>query len=503
MAMGQSLASRPLLRLAGRQSRNCQQLSLRQFHQLRSSRPSIASTRSTASSATRWTATRSASTGAAAAADARSGITRVKNLVLGTTILLFSTAGFYYFTDTRASVHQWLVPRIIRTVLPDAEDAHEYGNKLMKAMWDFGVHIRERASPDNTGELKTEIFGHTISNPIGTSAGLDKNADIPDALFALGAGIVEVGGTTPKPQPGNPSPRLFRIVSQHALINRYGLNSLGADEMARRLRQRVREYAYKHGLGADEEAERLVLNGAAGVPPGSLTAGRLMAVQVAKNKTTPDEDIEAVKADYVYCVDRLAKYADIIVVNVSSPNTPGLRTLQRVEPLTKILTGVVNSARAADRATKPAVMVKVSPDEDSAEQISGICEAIYAAGVDGVIVANTTKARPAALPTGYALPAKEQETMKEQGGYSGPQLFEKSLALVKAYRRALDDHPAKDEKAASKVIFSSGGLTNGQQARELLNAGASAAMLYTALVFGGAGTITRIKKELVEQKQEK
>ena len=125
-----------------------------------------------------------------------------------------------------------------------------------------------------------------------------------------------------------------------------------------RLRQRVREYAYAIGFGIDETAEQRILDGEAGVPGGSLTQGKLMAVQIAKNKFTPDGDIEAVKADYVYCVDAVARYADIVVVNVSSPNTPGLRGLQRVEPLTNILSGVVEAAKKTKKKIKPAVMVK-------------------------------------------------------------------------------------------------------------------------------------------------
>lgn len=402
-----------------------------------------------------------------------------------------------------------------------------------------------------------------------------------------------------------------------------------------RLRQRVREYAYAIGFGLHEDAEQRVLDGEAGVPPGSLVEGKLMAVQVAKNKFTPDNDIEAVKRDYVYCVEALARYADIIVVNVSSPNTPGLRGLQRVEPLTNILIGVVAAAKKANRNTTPAVMVKVSPDEDSDEQVSGICDAVWESGVDGVIVGNTTKRRPDPLPAGYTLPERETRLLLEQGGYSGPQLFERTVSLVKRYRRMLDEQgrskpaeaspppkpspqipsvdktpkpvaglpsgdapettlpekieatiqrdmanlkdatpeateasksqplirlpernnpfasdasesdgvpalsssthidqlpPASNDSAPSptshpavatssppstplptspasslsappqqKVIFATGGITNGKQALEVLNAGASVAMVYTALVYGGVGTISRIKGEMREE----
>lgn len=203
-----------------------------------------------------------------------------------------------------------------------------------------------------------------LTNPVGISAGLDKGAEIPDPLFSIGPAIVEVGGVTPLPQIGNPKPRVFRLPSQQALINRYGLNSDGADVVAMRLRLRLRQYAYKNGFGIDEIGEQMVLDGGAGVPPGSLTKGKLLAVQIAKNSATSDEDIEAVKSDYVYCVKALAKYADILVVNISCPNVSG----QKLEPLRDILTSVVDATKNADRRTKPAVMVKVTkPLEEGKE----------------------------------------------------------------------------------------------------------------------------------------
>lgn len=310
---------------------------------------------------------------------------------------------------------------------------------------------------------------------------------------------------------------MFRVPSQNAMINRYGLNSKGADHMAAVLEQRVRDFAYAAGFGEHDLAQKRVLNGDAGVPPGSLVPGKLLAVQVAKNKATPDSDIEAIKRDYVYCVNRLAKYADILVVNVSSPNTPGLRDLQATEPLTAILSAVVGSAKSIDRKTKPFVMVKVSPDEDNSEQISGICDAVWGSGVDGVIVGNTTNRRPRPH---YALPDNEEKALKETGGYSGAQLFDRTAALVARYRALLDipleggagakettegeknapSNPANNNPTP-KVIFASGGITNGKQALTALQAGASVAMMYTGVVYGGVGTVTRVKQEMREEKQ--
>jgi len=536
--------------------------------------------------------TRQASSASETATNARSGGTRIKNFLYGSALTLALSFGYLYVTDTRAGFHEWLVVPALRQVYGDAEDAHHAGTRILKALYSFGIHPRERSDPDAAGDLEVDVFGHKLRNPIGTSAGLDKGAEIPTQMLEIGAGLIEVGAVTTVPQEGNPKPRVFRLPSQNALINRYGFNSEGAELVAMRLRQRVRQFAYHAGLGIDEEAERIVLDGEAGVPPGSLMAGRLMAVQIAKNKATSEHDMEAVKRDYTGCVDRLGKYADIIVVNVSSPNTPGLRTLQNVEPLTQLLASVVQAVNKVDRKTKPAIMVKVSPDEDTEEQVLGICEAIWDSGVDGVIVGNTTNRRPDPIPKGYRIPAAEAASLLEQGGYSGPQMFERTRDLVKRYRTTLDNGPRQvasstlsnkskieppvaghatgdepdtsildklspskappkassspspassnvsvslpsestppptnlDDLAASaptitvqpsryakdpapapampgsrKVIFATGGITNGRQAREILDAGASVAQVYTAIVYGGVGTISRIKAEMREE----
>ena len=547
---------------------------------------------------------------------------RLVNFFYGTTLVLGLGLIYVYITDTRASAHRWIVIPTFRQIYRDPEEAHHAGNQALKALWDFGLYPRERGDPDEKQDLAVEVFGQTLRNPIATSAGIDKHADIPDPLFAIGPAIIELGGATPMPQGGNEKPRVFRLSSQNAMINRYGLNSEGADHVAMRLRKRVREFAHALGLGHDDVAEKLILNGGAGVPPGSLKAGRLLAVNIAKNKTTPENDVDAVTKDYVYCVDRLAPYADILVVNVSSPNTPGLRSLQQSDTLKRILIGVVDAAKSVDRTTKPAVMVKVSPDEDSDEQIAGICEAVWGSGVDGVIVGNTTNRRPKPLPHLQNLTPLEEQALLEQGGFSGPHLFERTKELVGRYKRLLTEKPedaslpslphrtrgaleaeaeklkasimASTETSASgsdsdkvtasintgvappkniapktdaakqpliqlpsnkfyaqplsaqdtfksadaavadivpqdnaersrlqsildaldrlppkteaipdkpKVIFATGGITNGRQALEVMDAGADVAMVYTALVYGGIGTISRIKDEIRDERK--
>lgn len=408
-------------------------------------------------------------------------------------------AGYLYITDSRASVHQHVVPRIIRTLVPDAEDAHYYGTVGLKALYEVNMHIRERdPALKNAPELQTTIFDTQVDNPVAISAGLDKDGEIPDVLFALGAGVVEIGAVTPLPQAGNPRPRVFRVVDIEGMVNRYGFNSRGADDVAMRLRDRLRRFARSLGV-----SERDVLDGDAHVPPGSLQSGRLLAVQVGKNKETDERDEKAVAADYTYCVKRLAPYADVLVVNVSSPNTPGLRELQATEPLTRLLTAVVIEASKTERKSPPKVMVKVSPDEDEDSQLEGIVQAVQRSGVDGVIVANTTRRRTGLVPDGVKLTAKEQNALMETGGFSGPTMFEQTLSLVGRYRKLLDspDFQPNSGSDKQKVIFASGGITNGDEALKVLNAGASLAMIYTGMVYGGAGTVTRIKSEMKKQLQ--
>ncbi|KAF4451796.1 dihydroorotate oxidase [Fusarium austroafricanum] len=416
----------------------------------------------------------------------------IKAALYGTVAAAAIYGSYLYATDTRAFFHRWVVPPFIRWAFPDAEDAHGAGITAMKVLYEFNLNPRERDTTLNSPDLAVNVFGTEVQNPIAISAGLDKDAQIPDALFDLGAGIVEVGGCTPLPQAGNPKPRVFRVRSLDGMVNRCGLNSRGADDMAIRLRDRLRRFARSLGV-----TERDVLDGEANVPPGSLRKGRLLAVQIAKNKETDERDAKAIAEDYVYCVRRLARYADVLVVNVSSPNTPGLRDLQATEPLTRLLSAVVDEAAKTDRKQKPKVMVKVSPDEDEDTQMEGIVEAVHRSGVDGVIVGNTTKRRDGVIPEGIRLTSQERKNLMETGGYSGPAMYSRTLDLVNRYRKMLDSRSfAATTGATQKVIFATGGITNGEQARNILNAGASVAMVYTGLTYGGTGTITRIKQEL-------
>jgi dihydroorotate dehydrogenase len=309
-----------------------------------------------------------------------------------------------------------------------------------------------------------------------------------DALFALSPAIslVEVGCVTPLPQEGNPKPRVFRLPTARALINRYGFNSDGADAVARRLRDRVRRYAREREMSEEE-----VLADAN--TRASLLPGRLLAVQIGKNGATDGSDIEAVKRDYVQCVRKLADWADVLVVNVSSPNTPGLRKLQAEQPLRELLSAVVAAASASSvrRATPPKVVVKVSPDSDSPAEISAICDAVKVTGIAGVIVANTTVSRPPQLTASPQTTAREREiAADEAGGLSGPALFGKTVALVREFR----------ERLGSDVeVLASGGVSSGADAMKVVEAGASAVMAYTGVVYGGVGWFGRAAEELAQE----
>lgn len=403
-------------------------------------------------------------------------------------------ATYLYATDTRSSLHRYLVPPLLRGLYPDAESAHHSSTALLKALHTLGLHPRERRRSKSLTDISVSVFDTRLENPIGISAGLDKDADIPDALFALGASVVEVGGCTPRPQDGNPKPRVWRVPSLDGMVNCYGLNSEGADAMANKLRDRVWKFAARFGFTAHE-----VLSGRAGVPAGSLIPGRLLLVQIAKNKETPEQDAWK---DYVYCARRLARYADVIVVNVSSPNTPNLRELQSGDKLIRLLDKVVAAVEEEGRniGRTPKVMVKVSPDEDTDQQIKGVVNAVWNAGVDGVIVGNTTKRKLQSVPPGVPITNKERGILAmADGGYSGPAMFSHTLDLVKRYRHWLDVPGFKDRK----TIFATGGITDGAQAIRLAEAGADLSMVYTGLVYGGAGTVTRMKDEMRKEIERK
>lgn len=299
--------------------------------------------------------------------------------------------------------------------------------------------------PPPPANVTAYAFGHQLSSPVGIAAGLDKDGEAMAPLLAMGAGFVEIGAVTPRPQPGNPKPRLFRLTEDRAVINRFGFNSAGHAAVVERLR-RFRRY--------------------------SRHAGGVVGVNLGMNK-----DSGQPAADYEAGVRAFAPYADFVTVNVSSPNTAGLRDLQQEESLIAI----AETARAAlrDSGSDCRLMVKLAPDLGD-EAAGSLVRRLTAAGlVDGWIVSNTTVARPGSLKSVHA---------GELGGLSGPPLFERSTELLRVVWKA----------SGGGFIIGAGGVRDGATALAKIRAGASLLQLYTALVFDGPGVIGRIQAELGE-----
>jgi dihydroorotate dehydrogenase len=275
------------------------------------------------------------------------------------------------------------------------------------------------------------------------AAGFDKNADVPDALLRLGFGFVEVGTVTPKPQVGNPRPRIFRLERDEAVINRLGFNSDGAETALRRLAGRAR-------------------------------FGGIVGVNVGANKDSADRT-----ADYVKLIETFAPVASYFTINVSSPNTPGLRNLQQAQALDDLLARVIDAReRVKKNAGDSPILLKIAPDLSLAE-LDDVVQVARARRVDGMIVANTTLARPSTL--------REQARAREAGGLSGRPLFRLSTRMVaETYVRVEGAFP----------LVGVGGIDSGGAALTKIRAGASLIQLYSALIYKGLGLIEDIKNDL-------
>lgn len=312
------------------------------------------------------------------------------------------------------------------------------GAALSRALWDV-----------KSTSLEREVFGLQFKNPVGLAAGFDKNGEVLNEMANLGFGFVEVGTVTPLPQPGNPKPRMFRLPADGALINRMGFNNLGVDVVA----ARIAEYRKNR----PKEQEGVIIGG-----------------NIGKNKVTLNED--AVN-DYIKCFDRLFDVVDYFVVNVSSPNTPGLRELQEKEPLMQLLS-TLQQRNSKNGVSRP-ILLKIAPDL-TIEQLDDIVEIVTGSGIAGLIATNTTISRE-----GLTSP----ESLKnEAGGLSGKPLTKRSTEVIK--------YIAEKSKGAFPII-GVGGIHSPQDAIDKLNAGASLVQLYTGFIYEGPGLIGRINKRLV------
>jgi dihydroorotate dehydrogenase len=358
-------------------------------------------------------------------------------------ILSLSTAAAAGYCAT-CDIYAGPVGALIRKL--DGEAAHRLGLTIARS----GL-IRPDGlfPPPERPVLRVSLWGVELPSPIGLAAGFDKDAVAVKGLLSMGFAAVEIGSVTPQPQPGNSKPRVFRLEEDRGVINRYGFNSAGLDVVKRNL---VRyDYGGKHASWIG-----------------------IVGVNLGKNKATSEED--AVN-DYVAGMRQLGDLADYVVINVSSPNTPGLRALQGLEHLRAVLVPVLAARNAL--VYKPPVLVKIAPDLTESEK-ADIAKLALELHLDGIVVSNTTIARPACLMS---------EHRGEAGGLSGRPLKDMSTAVLgDMYRLTGGKIP----------LIGVGGVENGQDAYDKIRAGASFVQLYTALVFDGPWLVPRVKRELAD-----
>lgn len=329
----------------------------------------------------------------------------------------------------------------------DAEKAHNLVFGLIK--WTFripGIRGMWYAQRIKHKKLERELFGIHFPNPVGLAAGMDKNGRLINEWFFVGFGFVEIGTVTPRPQGGNPKPRLFRLPEDQALINRMGFNNKGVAHVAKKLKSRY---------------SPLVVGG-----------------NIGKNKNTPNEQAAD---DYRKCFEALYEHVDYFVVNVSSPNTPGLRELQERGPLTALLNHL--QAQNAEKPERRPILLKIAPDLTN-QQLDDIVEIVQETKIDGIIATNTTISREGLTSS------TEQIDEIGPGGLSGKPLGERATAVIKYLR----------QKAGPALpIIGVGGIHSGKDALEKLDAGADLVQVYSGFVYEGPGLINRINKAILER----
>ncbi len=319
------------------------------------------------------------------------------------------------------------------------------------------------------------------------AAGFDKNGQCIDACFNFGFGLVEIGSVTPKPQTGNPKPRMFRLAQDQAAINRYGLNGDGFHIVEDRLRNRIRDWFIKNSSdysitrGASETLDEYDFNR-------SLSAKRLLGVNISKNKTSAPESND----DYILGVKELGPLADYVTINVSCPNQAGITSLQRKGVLEDIMKQVI-VARNEYCPQKPPVLVKIGPDM-SREELRDVADAVLATGVDGVIISNTTNQRPSSLQSGMLSACLfnllDEYNTEQWGGLSGPPLKPLALETLSHFYRLTH---------GSVPLIGCGGISSAEDAIEFARAGASLVQLYTSMSFRGPVVVSEIKRGILQE----
>jgi dihydroorotate dehydrogenase len=332
----------------------------------------------------------------------------------------------------------------------DAETAHRLAFAALRtAATPLPVRLRAGGSTPHGDRRRIRAMGLDFPGPLGLAAGFDKNAEGVDALAALGFSFVEVGTVTGEPQPGNPRPRLFRLPADRAVVNRMGFNNDGAEAVARRLASRL------------QRRHRDVVVG----------------VNIGRTKVVADEDAVA---DYTRSTRALAPYADYLVVNVSSPNTPGLRDLQATDRLRPLLHAVRREADAAVQGRRVPLLVKIAPDLADKDVLE-VADLVLELGLDGVVATNTTITRDGLR----SAPADVERA--GPGGLSGAPLRARSLEVLRLLRERLGPEP---------TLIAVGGISTAEDARERLAAGATLLQAYTAFVYEGALWPARLQRQL-------
>lgn len=301
-------------------------------------------------------------------------------------------------------------------------------------------------SPSENSNLSVEALGLRFPSPVGLAAGFDKNAQGYDALGALGFGFIEIGTVTGRPQPGNPKPRMFRLTKDRALINRMGFNNDGSFSVAQRLKRRRRNRV-------------------------------IVGVNIGKTKHVSEENAEK---DYKLSATRLAPYADYMVVNVSSPNTPGLRNLQAVDRLRPLLATVREALDVTVPTRRVPLLVKISPDL-SDDDVDAVAQLALSLQLDGIIATNTTTSRKGLMSS------KDTVSALGAGGLSGAPLKVRSLQVLKRLRKIV---------GSEMVLISAGGIENGQEVHQRLKAGATLVQAYSAFVYGGPLWPWKVNRDL-------
>lgn len=363
---------------------------------------------------------------------------RLKDIAIIVPGAFLTFAGYSIYEGNEKFYREYVMPFTHKFF--DAETAHRLGVLAAK----YNIVPRKQKTPDSP-ILSSVVFGREFSNPVGLAAGFDKDGEGVRGLTKIGFGFIEIGSVTPEPQPGNPKPRVFRLKEDKAVINRYGFNSEGHEAVYNRLKDRVTEQD-----------------------------NCLLGINLGKNKSSTDPI-----SDYTQGVEKFSRVADYLVVNISSPNTPGLRDLQGKQKLQNLLDKVIE--RRDEMEVRKPLLVKIAPDltDRDKEDIAAVVTS-RKGYVNGLIISNTTVRRP---------PSLRNPSKTEEGGLSGPPVRDMSTKTIADMYRLTN---------GSIPIIGVGGVSSGQEAYKKIRSGASLVQLYTALVYEGPPVVKKIKRELEE-----